>query len=199
MKIIAKIENTMAIKNIEEIIHEADGIMVARGDMGVEVPTEEVPVIQKMIIRKVYEAGKQVITATQMLDSMIVNPRPTRAEATDVANAIYDGTSAIMLSGETAAGKYPVKALKMMVRIATRTEKDIDYRKRFFQREKAVWIGDSLSADIKAANDAKIASVWFNPSKKSLSGVVKPDYIAHNFQEVLNILRNTDEKNSSNV
>ena len=101
-----------------------------------EIPTEEVPVIQKMIIKKVYEAGKQVITATQMLDSMIHNPRPTRAEATDVANAIYDGTSAIMLSGETAAGLYPVQALQMMVRIDNRTESDIDYRKRFFQRSR---------------------------------------------------------------
>ena len=103
--------------------------------MGVEIPLEEVPVIQKMIIKKVYRAGKQVITATQMLDSMMKNPRPTRAEATDVANAIYDGTSAIMLSGETAAGKYPVEAVQTMVRIAERTEDDIDYKKRFRQQE----------------------------------------------------------------
>ncbi len=106
--------------------------MIARGDMGVEVPDEEVPVIQKMIIKKVYEAGKQVITATQMLDSMMKHPRPTRAETADVANAIYDGTSAIMLSGETAAGKYPVESLQTMVRIAERIEQDVDYRKRFF-------------------------------------------------------------------
>lgn len=107
--------------------------MVARGDMGVELPEEEVPIAQKVIIKKVYEAGKQVITATQMLDSMIKNPRPTRAETADVANAIYDGTSAIMLSGETAAGKYPVEALEMMVRIAERTEREINYKKRFLQ------------------------------------------------------------------
>lgn len=132
IEIISKIENREGVDNIDEIIGVSDGIMIARGDMGVEIASEEVPVIQKMIIKKVYEAGKKVITATQMLDSMMKNPRPTRAETTDVANAIYDGTSAIMLSGETAAGRYPVEALQTMVRIAERTEQDIDYRKRFF-------------------------------------------------------------------
>ncbi len=132
IEIISKIENGEGVDNIDEIIEHSDGIMIARGDMGVEIPTEEVPVIQKMIIKKVYAAGKKVITATQMLDSMMKNPRPTRAETTDVANAIYDGTSVIMLSGETAAGKYPVESLQMMVRIAERTERDIDYRSRFF-------------------------------------------------------------------
>lgn len=137
IKIIAKIENGEGVDNIDEIIAESDAIMIARGDMGVELPEEDVPIVQKMIIRKVYEAGKQVITATQMLDSMMKNPRPTRAETADVANAIYDGTSAIMLSGETAAGRFPVESLMMMVRIAERTESNIDYKKRFFEHERA--------------------------------------------------------------
>lgn len=136
INIIAKIENGEGVDNIDEIIEASDAIMIARGDMGVELPEEEVPIVQKMIISKVYEAGKQVIIATQMLDSMMKNPRATRAETADVANAVYDGTSAIMLSGETAAGKFPVEALKTMVRIANRTEQDVDYQKRFYSRER---------------------------------------------------------------
>jgi len=131
IKIISKIENLEGVENANQIIDVSDGLMVARGDMGVEIPLEDLPIVQKRLIKNCYKAGKAVITATQMLDSMVRNPRPTRAETTDVANAIYDGTSAIMLSGETAIGKYPVEAVETMARIAERTESAIDYKKRF--------------------------------------------------------------------
>ena len=145
IRIIAKIENSQGVDNIDSIIDACEGIMVARGDMGVEIPEEEVPIIQKMIIKKVIAAGKVVITATQMLDSMMKNPRPTRAETTDVANAIYDGTSAIMLSGETAQGKYPLEALQMMVHIVETTEEHLDYDSIL------VKAGDHLKSGVSSA------------------------------------------------
>ena len=135
MRIIAKIENAEGVENIDKILHAADGVMVARGDMGVEIPFEQLPAIQKKIIKSAHLAGKMVITATQMLESMIHSSRPTRAEASDIANAIYDGTSAIMLSGETAAGDYPVIAFQTMDKIARKAEEGINYAKRFKNRD----------------------------------------------------------------
>lgn len=146
VQIISKIESHEGVENIDSIIQVSDGIMIARGDMGVEIPSEEVPIVQKMIIRKCNEVSKPVITATQMMDSMIRNPRPTRAEVTDVANAIYDGTDAIMLSGETAAGKYPIEAVSTMNRIALRTEETLEYKiSSCGKKEEDITVTDAIS------------------------------------------------------
>ncbi|MCI8804680.1 MAG: pyruvate kinase [Clostridiales bacterium] len=162
IRIISKIENREGVENLDEILEVTDGIMVARGDLGVEIPLEEVPVIQKNMIRKCKEYGKLVITATQMLESMITNPRPTRAEASDVANAIFDGTDAIMLSGETAKGNYPVEAVETMVKIALRVESSIDYSKKFSRQKKIITdnITDAVGhATCTTANDLNAAGI----------------------------------------
>jgi len=179
--VIAKIENHEGVENIDEIIEAADGIMVARGDMGVEMRPEDVPFIQKMIISKCNEAGKPVITATQMLDSMIRNARPTRAEVTDVASAILDGTDAVMLSGETAVGKYPVLAVETMSRIAERAEQSLDREKFASMRnvEKRLSIAEAISYatwhTCRAVNAAAIICSTQSGSTARMVSRYRPD------------------------
>ena len=177
IRLIAKLENGEGIENLDEILEVADGIMVARGDMGVEIDFTEIPRIQKEIIRKCYEAGKPAITATQMLESMIENPRPTRAEVTDVANAIYDGTSAIMLSGETAAGKHPVEAVKTMAAIAEKTEQNIDYVAELKDRP----YGHDISITDAVAHAACVTAM--NLDAKAIVTVTKSGFTARNISK----------------
>ena len=171
VQLIAKIENRSGVNAIGDILAECDGVMVARGDMGVEIPFEELPGIQKDLISRCYRQGKKVITATQMLESMINNPRPTRAEISDVANAIYDGSSAIMLSGETAAGAYPVEAVRTMASIAECTENDINYKKRF----------RALEPSIRSVTDAvshSTCAAAFDLDAKAIIAVSQSGYTA---------------------
>lgn len=175
ISVIAKIENAEGVAHLDEIITASDGIMVARGDLGVEIPPEEVPYIQKQMIQKCNDNYKPVITATQMLDSMIRNPRPTRAEVADVANAIYDGTDAIMLSGETAMGKYPVEALRMMAEIARTTESHLNYSE-ILEKKRAF----SKSSISTAVSYASVATAY----RMNVKAIITPSYSGFTARQV---------------
>ncbi|HKM00558.1 MAG TPA: pyruvate kinase [Sedimentibacter sp.] len=195
--IISKIENRQGVENIDEIIEVSDGIMVARGDLGVEIPAEEVPLVQKMLIKKCNDAGKPVITATQMLDSMIRNPRPTRAEVSDVATAIFEGTDAIMLSGETASGCYPVEAVITMARIAVMIEKSLNYDELLTSKNSSTHsITDSISyatckscLDLKASAIISATSSGYTAAAVSKFRPIAPIIAATQSQEVMRKLQ----------
>lgn len=192
VKIIAKIENESGIKNLDKILDVADGAMVARGDMGVEIPFDQLPAIQKNIIKTCYRKGRIVVTATQMLESMTEHPRPTRAEVSDVANAVYDGTTAIMLSGETAAGKYPVEAVKAMAAIAEYTENQINYQERYLKNNLM------LEQDIvNTITSASVEASFFLKAKAIVVGTVtgRTAHIASYYRPSVPIIAGcTDEK-----
>jgi len=175
VKVIAKIENSQGVQNFDSIVQVADGIMVARGDLGVELPLREVPSLQKMMIRKCLQAAKPAITATQMLESMIKNPRPTRAEVSDVANAIYDSTSAVMLSGETAVGQYPIETVRMMKEIVEKAEEDFDYREFFYHLSRIDYNDVSSSvalASVRTAYSAKAKCIFVFTSSGSTARLI---------------------------
>lgn len=182
--IIAKIENRSGVDNAQAILDYCDGIMVARGDLGVEIPYEELPPIQKQLIRICLKRGKMVITATEMLESMTEKPRPTRAEISDVANAVYDGSSAVMLSGETAAGKYPVEAVSAMSRIAVETEADIHYDRRFRKADFPLYDSNdamshgacSLAMDVGAS--AIVSCTLSGNTARQISGSAAPSRLS---------------------
>lgn len=192
VKIIAKIENASGIRNLDKILDVADGAMVARGDMGVEIPFDQLPAIQKNIIKTCYRKGRIVVTATQMLESMTEHPRPTRAEVSDVANAIYDGTTATMLSGETAAGKYPVEAVKAMAAIASYTENQINYQDRYLKNNL------KLEQDIvNTITSASVEASFFLKAKAIVVGTVtgRTAHIASYYRPSVPIIAGcTDEK-----
>ncbi len=175
IQVIAKIENREGVDNFDSIVQIADGIMIARGDLGVQVPLSQVPVLQKMMIKKSYLAGKPAVTATQMLESMINNPRPTRAEASDVANAIYDGTSAVMLSGETAVGKYPIETVKMMTQIVQEAESDFNYKLFFAEHGSLIYpdVPSSVTlATVKTAYSSNAQAIFAFTSSGSTARLV---------------------------